>query len=140
MGTFSVLFPIQKTPLLGFAVLVAILIRLGKSVTGQDKSNDKTDECETKYVHFDLEVAKLTLDLCYSVTVTVKTNVSSVIIFGLFNNSVMRRNFLRFSDQAFDKNIKTNFEECHHISYENLSVHANHMHLNKFKSISINHF
>jgi hypothetical protein len=62
MGTFSVLFPIQKTPLLGFAVLVAILIRLGKSVTGQDKSNDKTDECETKYVHFDLEVAKLTLD------------------------------------------------------------------------------
>ena len=64
MGTFSVLFPIQKTPLLGFAVLVAILIRLGKSVTGQDKSNDKTDECKTKYVHFDLEVAKLTLDLC----------------------------------------------------------------------------
>ena len=106
MGTFSVLFPIQKTPLLGFAVLVAILIRLGKSVTGQDKSNDKTDECKTKYVHFDLEVAKLTLDICVvSVTVTVKTNVSSVITFGLFNNSVMRRNFLRFSDQTFDKNM-----------------------------------
>ena len=39
---------------------MAILIRLGKSVTGQDKSNDKTDEYEKKYVHFDLEVAKLT--------------------------------------------------------------------------------
>lgn len=106
---------------------MAILIRLGKSVTGQDKSNDKTDEYETKYVHFDLEVAKLTLDLCYSVTVTVTTNVSSVITFGLFNNSVMRRNSLRFSDQTLDKYIKTNFEECHYASYENLSVHTNYV-------------
>jgi hypothetical protein len=48
MGTFSVLLPIQKTPLLGFAVL-AILIRVGKPVTVQDKSNDKTDENKTKY-------------------------------------------------------------------------------------------
>ena len=76
--------PIQKTPLLGFAVLVAILIRLRKSVAGQDKSNDKTDEYETKFVHFDLEVAKLTLICVVSVTVSVKTNESSVITFGLW--------------------------------------------------------
>ena len=68
MGTFSVLLPIQKTPLLGFAV--AILIRVGKLVTGQDKSNDKTDEYETKYVHFDLEVVKLTFVLCPSPSVS----------------------------------------------------------------------
>ena len=67
MGTFNVLLPIQKTPLLGFAV--AILIRVEKPVTGQDKSNDKTDEYETKYT-LTWKFAKLTFVLCPSPSVS----------------------------------------------------------------------
>ena len=108
---------------------MAILIRLGKSVTGQDKSNDKTDEYETKYVHFDLEVVKLTLYLVcdgvfvVSVTVSVKTNVSSVITFGIFNNSVIRQFFLDFPTKLL---IRTCYKPTlKNIIRKPLSVHAN---------------